>query len=284
MNHGTYVTYVQGKCRCADCRQANRLYERRRNRERAYASHNPDLARLVDAEPARQHMRSLMSQGMGWKRVANCAGVANGTAYVILYGKGGTDPGEHRPPRRRIRRDIADRILAVRLDLADGAHVEAVGTTRRLRALVATGWAQSLLASRLGISASNATPLFDGSRANVQLRTVRAVRDLYDELWDTPGDSTRARNDARRKGWFPPLAWDDDTIDDPASRPHPGEPVTGPHRGRNRDDVVEDYRDTWDHHLGYLPAAATRLGLSEYALEQALRRSGIPVSRNREAT
>ena len=72
--------------------------------------------------------------------------------------------------------------------------------------------------------------------------------------------------------------------DDPAAVADLGELDVAAPRGRNREHVVEDYRDTWDHHLGYLPAAATRLGLSEYALEQALRRSGIAVSRNREAS
>jgi DNA-binding NarL/FixJ family response regulator len=33
-----------------------------------------------------------------------------------------------------------------------------------------------------------------------------------------PGPSQRARNDARRKGWHGPLAWDDD-IDDPTAKP-----------------------------------------------------------------
>ena len=30
--HGTYTKYVQERCRCEDCRQANRDYERARAR------------------------------------------------------------------------------------------------------------------------------------------------------------------------------------------------------------------------------------------------------------
>lgn len=273
MKHGTYVTYVQRKCRCDECRAANCAYVKRRAREQAHERFNPDLSRLVDAEPARQHMRSLMSQGMGWKRIAKVAGVATGTTYVILYGKGGNDPAEHRPPRKRIRRDIAEKLLAVRLDLADGALTDAVGTTRRLRALVAIGWSQSSLGARLGIIPSNTTPLFDGSRRSVQVSTARAVAALYEELWDQPGPSTRARNDAGRKGWTPPLAWDDDTIDDPTATADLGEPDQVSNLGRHRQALVEDYLDTMWEHRGDVRAAAVRLGVSLGSLEQALRRA-----------
>ena len=33
-----------------------------------------------------------------------------------------------------------------------------------------------------------------------------------------PG-AERARSTAKRKGWAPPMAWDDDTIDDPQAKP-----------------------------------------------------------------
>ncbi len=71
-------------------------------------------------------------------------------------------------------------------------------------------------------------------RTRVRLRTDRAVRELYELLWDIAPPAktaqqrrniTRAKAMAERYGWPPPLAWDDDTIDDPDAQPQAGEPV-----------------------------------------------------------
>jgi hypothetical protein len=70
----------------------------------------------------------------------------------------------------------------------------------------------------------------------VLLRTTAdAITRVYDELSmtvpqdDEAGRSPRAgrihdrqRRLAARRGWAPPLAWDDDTIDDPAATPATG--------------------------------------------------------------
>jgi hypothetical protein len=65
---------------------------------------------------------------------------------------------------------------------------------------------------------------------HVRAGTARAVCALYDELWDQPPPegthrdkiaASRARNRAAAHGWPPPLAWDDDTIDDPDVVPNP---------------------------------------------------------------
>jgi hypothetical protein len=41
------------------------------------------------------------------------------------------------------------------------------------------------------------------------------VRVVYDRMSMTPGTSAYARNRAERQGWLPPLAWDDEMIEDP---------------------------------------------------------------------
>ena len=61
-------------------------------------------------------------------------------------------------------------------------------------------------------------------RKLVRVKTARVVAEVYDRLWDKPAPEGRNRSCAlamaRRKGFVPPLAWDDDEIDDPAARPH----------------------------------------------------------------
>lgn len=107
--------------------------------------------------------------------------------------------------------------------------VDATGTRRRIQALAWLGWSLARLSARLGGDESHARKILGSSW--VTAATERAVRELYDELWDQapPEDgpydrraASRARNYARARGWVPPLAWDDDEIDDPAGRPADG--------------------------------------------------------------
>ena len=95
--------------------------------------------------------------------------------------------------------------------------IDGTGTNRRLQALAALGWPQSELASRLGFTFQNVSRLALEGRVNRD--TAAKVRALYDELSMTVGPSKRARDLALGKGWAVPLAWNDDSIDDPAARP-----------------------------------------------------------------
>lgn len=96
--------------------------------------------------------------------------------------------------------------------------IDATGTRRRLQALAALGWGSTDLAELLGFShRSRLAQLRQATRVNV--RTAAAVRELYDRLSMTVGPSPRARQHALDEGYAPPLAWDDDTIDDPAALP-----------------------------------------------------------------
>ena len=68
----------------------------------------------------------------------------------------------------------------------------------------------------------------------VQRRTAEKVARLYDELSMVAGPSTRATTEAKRKGWAPPLAWDEEDLDDPAAKPA-AHPPGLPGRQRNTD-------------------------------------------------
>lgn len=91
--------------------------------------------------------------------------------------------------------------------------VDGTGTRRRMRALTAIGWPRRLLAEHIGTAVSYTGALAFVDR--VQASTARRVAEVYDELSMTLGPSVRSVNSARGKGWLPPLAWDDETIDDP---------------------------------------------------------------------
>jgi transcriptional regulator with XRE-family HTH domain len=217
--HGTRARHTYDGCYCqgpGGCAEVHRRYQNRRARLIGYGQWEP----YVDADPVRAHIRDLSQSGMGWKRTAEAAGVAPSTVCKLMFGSRG------KPPSRRCRPETAAAILAVHLDPADGARVLAFGAQRRLQALVALGWSQSKLAARLGVLRSNSTALM--TRTHLSAATVRAVHKLYDELWDQfpPEDThrdkiaaTRARKHAQKHRWAPPLAWDDDAIDDPNAQP-----------------------------------------------------------------
>lgn len=206
--HGTHACYVLDQCKCLPCSQANREYENQRNRQHAYGRWD----NYVDAEPVRQHIRSLRAQGMGLKRLIAAHGLSGGQLNKLLYGHTKPD-GSRRPPARRVTKKTAERILAIELDLADGATVSSDDTARRMQALVACGWSQKRLATRLGVNQSNFGPVVQGTR-DVTVATAKAVYALYVELVDqVPQQRTKhergsvamARNYAKRMGWAPPL-------------------------------------------------------------------------------
>ncbi|MEV8027634.1 hypothetical protein [Cellulosimicrobium funkei] len=212
--HGTRACYAFDDCRCIPCTTANSEYEAQRTRDRAYGH-----TAFVDAREAVQHVRELTRAGLGSRRIAELAGVSRSTLATLLRGT-----------RTATRQSIVDKLLAVPMptvdDLAPGATTDATGTTRRVRALVAHGWSITALADRTGIDRQALDTAANASRRSVLVSTARAVREVYDELWaapvpESPG-KTRALIRARDEGWPPPLAWDDDEIDDASALPAPG--------------------------------------------------------------
>lgn len=216
--HGTYAAYVLDLCRCEPCATANRLYERNRTRQQAYGRWNG----YTDAEPARQHVHALMAQGMGLKRIVAVSDVSQGVLWKLMYGK--RRPDGSQIPSRRIKPETERRILAVKADLAPAIKVDSTGTRRRLQALIALGWSVGQISKRSGLDRQRLDGALHGR--DVIKATRDAVTALYDELWDAPPPETnqreriaasRSRRRAALNGWVPPLAWDDDTIDDPSA-------------------------------------------------------------------
>jgi hypothetical protein len=200
-------------CKCEVCAQAGRDYQNRRARLIAYGRWEP----LVDAEPVRQHVRAQMAAGLGWQRLGKLAGVSNGTISKLLYGT------PERAPTKRIRRETAEALLAVKAtfrNAADNAKVDGTGTRRRIGALAAAGWSLSEQARRLGWGVNNYSYMFRHKSSAVTAATARKVAALYDELEriEPPVRSgARTRAWAAKQGLLGPAWWDD--IDDPHADP-----------------------------------------------------------------
>ena len=220
--HGTRAAYVRDRCRCPACTTANTAASNQMHRERTFGRWEP----YVDAIRARQHIQMLRVGGIGVDQIAKLAGLSSSHVRGLIY-----PSSDGKPPFQKVRRETAERILAVPADersRAANSHVDATGTRRRLQALVAVGWAQAWLARELHRSPANLRRSMTSE--SVTARTAQLVNDMYERLWDAPpprqtiaqrNASAAARAHATQRRWLPPLAWDD--IDE---NPDPNQPDT----------------------------------------------------------
>ncbi|MFV8173753.1 hypothetical protein [Mycolicibacterium peregrinum] len=96
--------------------------------------------------------------------------------------------------------------------------MDGTGTSRRIQALVAMGWPQSLIAAELGTAQTAVAAM--ALREKVTAERAIAVRELFGRWAMTPGPSNVSRQRARAKGWVTILGWND--IDDPNEIPDLG--------------------------------------------------------------
>jgi hypothetical protein len=161
--------------------------------------------------------------------------------------------------------------------------VSAIGARRRLQALANRGWSAGAIGREgLGISASQAARVLDGA-GQVSPGLAAIVAGAYDALWTrkppqataTQRDAARAQQErAERAGWAPPLAWDDDELDEPGAVPAEGWRRSDRTTIRSAD-LVEDARFVREAG-GYRTQAevAMRLGVSRDRLDHAYIRAG----------
>lgn len=202
--HGTPTAYVVDKCRCVPCTEANTAREQARQAAKKAGTYD---AGRTDAEPVRRHIEVLQARGYGLKKIAKLARVSNATLGKIIYG----DPSRNMPPRARVERRVADRVLAVRPSLStvgETIQVKAGPTHARIRTLVCLGYSMGWQATRLGKQNGNFARVLEND--TVHAKTAREVRDLYLLLWDKPRQpanrfeaaaTTRAQRYAAARGW-----------------------------------------------------------------------------------
>ena len=204
-----YTTHRQKReDACAACIEAHRDYHREYRRKNR-------IPRLVSAERARRHLEDLVGEGSTLRAISERTGISHTTLKDILKG------------RTIIQAHTSRLILAA--PIAYGERIPAAGTNRRVRALNAIGWSNGHLGKRLGVTRDRVAQYANAEW--VERPTASRIARLYDELSMIPGPSARSRTWAAKRGYMPPLAWDDESIDDPAAWASPGEPV---------DDAIDD--------------------------------------------
>lgn len=224
------------------------------------APRHAGTTRYVEAAALRARLEMLSAAGMSRAEIEAASGVNRITLLRLVRGD-----------LLQVTPATAAAIMATEpepLSAQQHGWVDGTGTRRRLRALAVLGWPTSELARRLENSQSGVRRLMEDGHLCSSRSRARVIA-LYDELWDQqPAPTKEARVTRRRasaRGWWPGLAWDDDTIDDPSAAP--ANPAPGPAWRRR----VEDLE--WLLATGeVLATVCVRLGVTRGALERQLRR------------
>lgn len=226
-------------------------------------------SRVVDPAEAANHLQRLTKQhNCSLEGIAEASGVGEMTISRL-----------HRGLMKSIRRSNAEALLAVKPeDVRPNGEVLVpnVGGRRRVQALMANGWRHQDLTPMLGTPSANI--LYQDGEWFTK-RKHDAIKRVYDQLWDKRGPGgVRVINRAVKAGYAPPLAWDDETIDDPAAEPNLGAKVsnigmTAPGTIRKTDAVIEDVEFLLEEGLDWT-ALTKRLDINPMTLDRTLHRRG----------
>ena len=229
------------------------------------------VKRIVPADAAQAHVQQLVQRhSVTLRGIAEAAGIS---AWIVSDLNRGIKPSIHRDTEKAILAVTPDSILA--RHNADGLVLN-VGGRRRIQALLVMGWRHQDLAPMLGMNTSN---IIHQPGDWFTKRKHDAIKELYDRLWDKRGPATALSiNRIAKAGYAPPLAWDDETIDDPNTQPNLGAKVYAQGRApenalKKANAVIEDTEYLLDAGHGWVEIPA-RLGTTADALERSLHRSG----------
>ncbi|AHJ86329.1 hypothetical protein 32HC_51 [Mycobacterium phage 32HC] len=208
----------------APCRNCGQMPKRRKRRrglcERCYTEWHDNavatgtfVSHLVEVEPVQEHIDALLKAGRTLREISQQAGVEQRRVLMIYEGRA------HRGKKRRthVYRRTADAILAIEVP---GDVVAALGTVRRIQALVTIGHPFFELARRLDVDDRELERIATRQPTIVSIELDEKIRALYGELAMIPGKNGEARQLGRRMQWAAPFAWDDDAdLDNAAAKP-----------------------------------------------------------------
>lgn len=166
------------------------------------------IKRYVDAEPTREKLQGFIDASVPLKTLSRATGISDTGISNIVAGR-----------NARVQRATAERVDQLKLaDIYSQAEgmVPRVGAVRRVAALLALGHNHAAIAAA---GARDTSMLLYSPGELITVGRWQQVRDAYDKLSMTPGDSLLTRQRAERRGLAPPLAWDEADIDDPSAKP-----------------------------------------------------------------
>lgn len=216
----------------------------------------------TDAARSKAHLEWLLAEGVSLGEITRISGISWPALNRMR-----TAP--------KVLRRTEEKLLRVTPDWrqreAGEAKVPAIGTARRLQALVAIGYTGQYLSDRFGWPKVTLWRITGKGQPNVEVNTARMVAELFDELSMTPGPCKRARSRAKKLGWVSSLAWDD--IDDPNEKPDTGkhEVLTFPEKLQELKDLGVTKREHQAERLGYDSLRSFERQLFRLGIQDSLR-------------
>jgi hypothetical protein len=168
------------------------------------------ISRTLPADRVGEHVRQLLAAGATVRGIADAASVSPSVVSALS-----------RHTKAKVRRDVAGKLLAITMAevrarrLATG-FVPNLGARRRIQAI---GWRHEDISGYLAGTGTRTQMVLHQRGGWITRATHNAVRAAYDAVSMRHGPSSRTRERAGGLGYAPPLAWDDDGIDDPAAAP-----------------------------------------------------------------
>lgn len=215
--HGqTPTCYRTHLCACTPCRQANakRHYEYIK-----LIAYGRPTSNLIDATRTQRRVGRLIAEGWTPSLIAAEAGVsASAIDRLARAERTGTRIA-------KVFSETSERIMALTINeprWSKGSKISPRGALRRIEALMTLGWSERELSRRL-----DDKTLINRIRRQtfIAFSTHQKISALYELLWDKPAETDPAvrahcaaavRKRARKRGYLPPLAWDDIDTDDEA--------------------------------------------------------------------
>ncbi|MFI8976846.1 hypothetical protein ACIGO9_28465 [Nocardia asteroides] len=167
---------------------------------------------MISAEPSREHLEFLLSNGCTRKRISIDSGVARQTIIMILQGR--KKKVVHHTHRALLK------IQPARPERPAG-YVDAIGSRRRAQSLIASGHTLPYVAARAGLSMRALCELVNGVTIWVDPITATKLDRTFRLMQLTIGNSAAARRLAASHRWSLPLEWDEEDLDLPGRRPQP---------------------------------------------------------------
>lgn len=213
----------------------------------------------VDATPARERVQALMDRGFTASAIGRAAYVSHDTVTRVAHGT----EQIWQATARALQGVSEARVIAA---TPGNGYVPRLGATRRVRALQRIGWNMPQIAHAADVTPRTIRAIVDPAQGTtlVSRATHDAIDQAYRALCMTPGPDQRTARMGERRGWVPPLAWDD--VDDPVEQPN----LDGEPRKLEVADIewlVRYERHTWE-------TLAHRFGVKRNSVKSALRRAG----------
>lgn len=195
--------YQRG-CRLPECENENYRYAKQLE-----IDHLHGVRRLRDVTEVRTHIDRLRANKWQLNEIARAAGADPSTISHIRH------------DTKHVSRRIALAILSIPITPMtrppQDERVDALGSTRRLRALAYLGHSWLEVAAVTGMTQDRLSIIARGSVPVVRPTEARKIAAAYRTLSARPGQVLQVATAARKKGWHGPFSWDD--IDNPAAKP-----------------------------------------------------------------